>query len=96
MTNEDRDFILAVRALVDTIELTEPEMIKPLYDIAKELLAKRGLSSSCHVGRKDLDQLPVEAAEWYLGQFLDIVENQSWFAVNTYINVLDKFVPEPA
>ena len=32
--------------------------------------------------------------EWYAGQILDICDNRQWFAMNSIINSLDRFVPE--
>ena len=29
--------------------------------------------------------------EWYIGQFLDIVDKEAWFAINSWINAADKY-----
>ena len=77
-----------VRQVVQDLDKVGPEqasvIVKPLR--------KFGIAPGVHVGRKDLN--PEETVEWYAGQILDIVDNKSWFAVNSIINLLDKFVPE--
>jgi hypothetical protein len=50
-----------------------------------------GAVPGIHVGRTDLT--PDETVEWFAGQALEILESESWFAVNSLHNVLDKFVP---
>ena len=55
-------------------------------------LTAGGVVRNIHVGNKDLGKL--ETLEWYGGQIVDILENKSWFAVNSLINCVDKFAPE--
>ena len=61
----------------------------------REVLKERGLEANCHQGKPSEfftnEELTIE---WYAGQLLDIVDNQSWFAMNSFINCLDKFCPE--
>ena len=35
-----------------------------------------------------------ETVDWYAGQIVDVLESEAYFAVNSLINCLDKFVPE--
>ena len=58
----------------------------------KSKLTAAGAVRNIHVGKKDFTS--DETVEWYAGQILDILENQSWFAVNSLINCVDKFAPE--
>ncbi len=58
--------------------------------VATELL-KRGLGPNCHVPRTGLEG--EEIIEWYAGQLLHIVATESWYAMNSFINSLDRFVP---
>lgn len=62
------------------------------YERVSRAMADRGLAANCHVGRDDLDH--EETVEWYAGQFLDLVEQRSWFAMNSLINAVDQFAPE--
>lgn len=57
-----------------------------------ENLKAGGVVRNIHLGNTNLDALG--ALEWYGGQILDILEDQSWFAVNSLINCVDKFAPE--
>ncbi len=50
-----------------------------------------GIVPNVHVGRKDLTTR--ETLEWYGGAILDVLESESWWAVNTLINTVDKFAP---
>lgn len=34
-----------------------------------------------------------ETLEWYVGQFIEITASSSWFAMNGFINTMDKFAP---
>jgi len=66
-----------------------------LAEEVRTALKELGLEANCHVGKssdffKDEDR----HVEWYAGQLLDIVDNKSWFAMNSLINCLDKFCPE--
>jgi hypothetical protein len=46
------------------------------------------------VSRWGTDLKGTEAeVEWYAGQLLDIYDNKTWFAMNSFINCLDKFCP---
>lgn len=45
-----------------------------------------------HVGTKPEGHA---AVEWYAGQILDIVDGKHWFAMNSLLNCVDKFVPAP-
>jgi hypothetical protein len=33
---------------------------------------------------------------WYLGSGISIVDNEAWFAMNSWLNCIEKFVPENA
>lgn len=44
-----------------------------------------------HVGKTSMK--PEEGVEWYAGEFVNIVDNELWFAMNSFINCLDKFCP---
>lgn len=52
-----------------------------------------GAISGQHVGRIDMESGSTMAVEWYAGQILSILESESWFAVNSLINCVDKFCP---
>ena len=47
-----------------------------------------------HRGKEPDDFAPDTIVEWYAGEFLDIVDTQSWYAMKSLINCLDKFCPE--
>jgi hypothetical protein len=66
--------------------------IQPLYDL--------GLKANMHVGESEkfkelegTDQGRLMTLEWYAGSIIDIVENKSYFAVNSWLNCIDKFCP---
>ena len=56
-------------------------------------LKAAGAVKSCHLdaGR---ELTPEETVEWYAGQGLNILEEKAFYAVNSFINCLDKFCPE--
>jgi hypothetical protein len=59
---------------------------------AAEDFSLRGLVAGVHVGKNDMT--PREVMEWYGGQLIDIVDNNFWFAMNSFVNCVDKFCPE--
>lgn len=77
---------LHVREIVERLQHVGPksvaELVKPL---------REAVSPNVHVGRTDLT--PEETVEWYAGQLLDIVDQRMWFAMNSLLNCVDKFVP---
>lgn len=54
-------------------------------------LKNLGAVRNQHLGNKTLTE--DETVEWYAGQGLDILEESAFFAVNSWINCLEKFVP---
>lgn len=59
-------------------------------------LQERGLEAGCHVGNPGLAPGTDLCVEWYAGQLVEIFNNESYFAVNSFINCLDIFCPESA
>lgn len=60
-------------------------------NVAAERLLGAGVQRDVHVGRDDLTAR--ETLEWYAGQFLAIVADEQWFAMNSWLNCVDKFAP---
>lgn len=58
----------------------------------QRICSLRGLVAGVHVGKNDMT--PREVMEWYGGQLIDIVDNNFWFAMNSFVNCVDKFCPE--
>jgi hypothetical protein len=61
-----------------------------------EALKALGAVRNQHVSDDDTKAsalTPEQTVEWYAGQALDVLESKSFFAVNSLINCLDKFVP---
>lgn len=32
--------------------------------------------------------------EWYIGQGINIIDSESWFAMNIWLNIIEEYVPE--
>lgn len=56
-----------------------------------DVLEAAGFVRGQHLGSTTLT--PLETVEWYGGQFIDIVRTESWFAMNSWVNCIDKFAP---
>lgn len=83
-----------LRTVVKRIE--DRDVSTALHDVefVRVALKERGLEANCHVGQsKDFLSDVEHAVEWYAGQLLDIVDNRLWYAMNSYVNCLDKFCP---
>ncbi|WP_182006318.1 hypothetical protein [Priestia aryabhattai] len=51
------------------------------------LLESRGIVENMYVGQpKEFFSTDEEIAEWYLGQYINIINQESWFAMNSLIN----------
>lgn len=77
------------------LETGGPTNAKKLAASLRDALAERGLTAPCH--RSDqiaVNLTPEETLEWYAGEFVDIVEREAWFAVNSWLNAVDKYAPE--
>ena len=56
---------------------------------------KAGVVADCRVGTSPAPGSD-DCVEWYAGQFLAIVSAGAWFAVNSWLNCIDKFCPPSA
>jgi hypothetical protein len=85
-------------------KITDRELVKLIREVAE--IVNTGTESTAisqaqklkNVGIKanmnvDLGRelTPRETLEWYAGSFVDIVEEGAWFAMNTWLNCVDKF-----
>ena len=57
-------------------------------------LKENGFKSGEHVGKDPDTFTPEMTIEWYLGQGIQIVESEAWFAMNSWLNCIEKFIPE--
>lgn len=87
-TLTDAELTTLVRETAATVETSGHVRAEKLAAMLKARGVKRGV----HVGKKDMT--PREILEWYIGQFLDIVETESWISMNSWLNCVDKFAPE--
>jgi len=88
MDEKSQKLHTAVRKAIKTLDSGGTETVKT----ALTLLHKGGAVRNIHVGFTNFT--PVQTMEWYAGQIVDILESESWFAVNSLINLLEKFCPE--
>jgi hypothetical protein len=80
MTDQElAELIRNVVTVVDNSnEATIEEAIEPLKRV--------GLYANMHVGVAEEEFTQRMTLEWYAGSIIDIVEKQSWFAVNSWVN----------
>ena len=64
-------------------------------DNAARTLKDKGFVSNACVGQGKDTFTPESTLDWYVGQFLSIVENKSWWAMNSLLNALDTYIPAP-
>lgn len=89
------------RSTILIVERGGPDGIEETVAPLRSALAERGLAPRCHVGAEPpliegrSSLTPDMTVEWYAGQLLDIVDKKAWFAMNSLINCVDKFCPEP-
>lgn len=63
--------------------------IATALSVAK-LFSEAGFVINAHLGYNG-EWTPRRTMEWYAGQLLSIVENESWFAMNSLVNSCEKF-----
>jgi hypothetical protein len=82
-----------VRRIVKAIDEDPPDDVQELV----APLRARGIEPHVHVGRPGGSEAvtPELTVEWYAGQLLAIVDEGAWFAMDSLICALDKFVPDP-
>lgn len=80
-----------VRACIQKLEFSDENCIPEIIT----RLRKAGAVTNIHLG-KNTPFTDDETVEWYAGQILDVLENNTLLAVNSLINCLDKFCPEVA
>jgi len=89
----NKELTVLIRDVADKLdksdETTASKVVQPLRDA--------GIIPKCHEGENDKMTNTPEGRliilEWYSGQILSIIDQKSWFAVNSWINCLDKFAP---
>lgn len=90
-TITDDELTILVRNVASDIDngnvYTIRKCIQPFINI--------GITANMHVGKKpeEFEGNRKMTLEWYAGSIIDIVYKQSWFAVNSWINCVDKFAP---
>lgn len=87
------DLRTVVRDAVLAIEKGGPDDAILHIKKVQAALTERGLEAGYHIGDAGEDGSE-RCIEWYAGQLLDIVDHEAWFAMNSFINCLDKFCPE--
>jgi hypothetical protein len=91
------DLRALVRQAVLDIDRGSTDTAQAWAEKVHAALAERGLAKNCHLDHPNHAAMTEdETIEWYAGQLLDIVDAKGWFAMNSFINCLDKFCPAPA
>lgn len=80
-----------LRALVQRLDGGRRAAVPAVVVELKQLGAIR----NAHVGEL-MENGDDTCVAWYAGQILDVLESESWFAVDSIINLVDKFCPEVA
>lgn len=63
--------------------------IDTAVSVAK-LFSEVGFIKNAHLGYEG-EWTPRQTMEWYAGQLINVVENESWFAMNSIVNCCKKF-----
>jgi hypothetical protein len=73
------------REVVARLEKNGPEEARAIVHPLRAYVAP-----GVHEGTRPTGEAVVE---WYAGQLLQIVDDQAWFAMNSILNCVDRFVP---
>ncbi len=80
-----------IRRVATELETEGPTQAKELVKDVRKVLVERGLTPPCHRGVKNMT--PDQTLEWFAGEFVDIVESETWHAMNSWLNSVDRFAP---
>lgn len=80
------------RAVSKILEKNGPETLPKL----REMLLAAGAVKGANLGLDTMQDGDDACVAWYAGQFLDIVDTNSLFAVNSWINATERFAPAKA
>lgn len=81
----------ALRELViQHVPLIESGYITEALEAAAAFRAA-GAVANCNLGMTHAPEGSDACVAWYAGQFLDIVDNKGWAAMNTWLNCFEKF-----
>lgn len=90
---QNLEFRKKLRSILIKVENGDVREAQAAYFRIKELLEEEGLATNCFVG-EDMKEGDDKTVRWYAGQFLEIVEKNSWYAMNSYLNCMDRFCPK--
>jgi hypothetical protein len=90
---QNLEFRKKLRSILIKVENGDVREAQTAYFRIKELLEEEGLATNCFVG-EDMKEGDDKTVRWYAGQFLEIVEKNSWYAMNSYLNCMDRFCPK--
>lgn len=80
-----RELARVTRQVVSQLETTGPGSARAIVEPLRGFVRP-----GVHEGTKPTGDAVVE---WYAGQLLQIVDAESWFAMNSLLNCVDRFVP---
>lgn len=87
--DEVRQLAEVVQCALRALDKAGTKDAKRIVEPIRTALADRGLTPNCRVGQEDLSRS--EIIEWFAGQILDIVDNETWWCVNSLLNCCEKF-----
>lgn len=91
------DLTTLIRKVAERVEKGGETDATEAAAVIREALAQRGLAAGCHVTNAGAASLTAEQiVEWYAGQFIALVDAGAWFAMNSWLNCVDKFAPVPS
>lgn len=72
-----------LKQIVERVENSNPSSLGNVVNTLEE----NGIENNMHVGKpRDFFDTDEKVAEWYLGQYLNIIDKESWYAMNSLIN----------
>lgn len=77
-----------LKEFVDRVDKCGPGTLGSVSATFKE----NGIVANMHVGRPQEDFTDKITTEWFLGQFVSMVENDGLIGMNAWINCADKFI----
>lgn len=92
METASKELRAKVRSMASTVLNGGPAEAK----IAAAEFKALGAVKDCNLTTKDEARMADGSdacVAWYAGQFLTIVDQEAWFAVNSWLNCLDRFCP---
>lgn len=84
------DKVALLKKVTDMVDISGAQTVGAVIP----MITEAGITSGIHLGQPQafFDEDDDRIVDWLLGQYLSVIENEAWFAVNSLINQSNTWV----